>query len=172
MVCFAVTFKPKYVAAAGLEFLITTLMVLFYILKLNKTITFFFWPLVVSEAGWQNLCDIDHAHPCNFSFFLPPGCLQLRVCSHLLVYSESDGSGQTNGCRRFIWRGQRCSSVSTVQHSLLFPELQQSIITFWLFEYICRSWVLWWSGCCAQTASCSSKTSPWTSHVAKPAIQI
>lgn len=47
---FTAAFKASYVAAAGLEFLITTLMVLFYILRLNKTITFFFWPLVVSEA--------------------------------------------------------------------------------------------------------------------------
>ncbi|XP_003969965.2 uncharacterized protein [Takifugu rubripes] len=46
LVCFAVTVKATYVAATGLEFLVTALMVLFYILKLNKTITFFFWPLV------------------------------------------------------------------------------------------------------------------------------
>lgn len=55
LVCFAVTIKPTYVAATGLEFLITALMVLFYILKLNKTITFFFWPLVVSDAVRQPL---------------------------------------------------------------------------------------------------------------------
>uniref|UniRef100_A0A3B5KPJ7 MARVEL domain-containing protein n=1 Tax=Takifugu rubripes TaxID=31033 RepID=A0A3B5KPJ7_TAKRU len=50
LVCFAVTVKATYVAATGLEFLVTALMVLFYILKLNKTITFFFWPLDVCNS--------------------------------------------------------------------------------------------------------------------------
>ncbi|KAM9408613.1 chemokine-like factor [Pholidichthys leucotaenia] len=45
-VCFAVVSSPKYIAATVLEFLITALLLTLYLLKLNKRITFFFWPLV------------------------------------------------------------------------------------------------------------------------------
>ncbi|XP_049902968.1 chemokine-like factor [Epinephelus moara] len=45
-VCFAVASTPKYIAATVLEFLITALLVLLYIFKLNKRLTFFFWPLI------------------------------------------------------------------------------------------------------------------------------
>ncbi|XP_068194798.1 chemokine-like factor [Antennarius striatus] len=45
-VCFTVAFGPKYIAAAALEFLITSLLVLLYALRLNKRLTFFFWPLI------------------------------------------------------------------------------------------------------------------------------
>ncbi|XP_049454408.1 chemokine-like factor [Epinephelus fuscoguttatus] len=45
-VCFAVASRPKYIAATVLEFLITALLVLLYIFKLNKRLTFFFWPLI------------------------------------------------------------------------------------------------------------------------------
>ncbi|XP_071344837.1 proteolipid protein 2 isoform X2 [Trachinotus anak] len=45
-VCFAVGSRSKYIAATVLEFLITTLLLLLYLLKLNKRLTFFFWPLV------------------------------------------------------------------------------------------------------------------------------
>ncbi|XP_073321309.1 proteolipid protein 2 [Pagrus major] len=45
-VCFAVASPPKYSAATGLEFLITLLLLMLYVLKLNKRLTFFFWPLV------------------------------------------------------------------------------------------------------------------------------
>lgn len=48
-VCFAVASRPKYIAATALEFLITLLLLLLYMLKLNKRLTFFFWPLVVGE---------------------------------------------------------------------------------------------------------------------------
>ncbi|XP_040894590.1 chemokine-like factor [Toxotes jaculatrix] len=45
-VCFAVASRPKYIAATMLEFLITTLLLLLYLLKLNKRLTFFFWPFI------------------------------------------------------------------------------------------------------------------------------
>uniref|UniRef100_A0A3Q2QVJ6 MARVEL domain-containing protein n=1 Tax=Fundulus heteroclitus TaxID=8078 RepID=A0A3Q2QVJ6_FUNHE len=44
-VCFAVAATPKYLAATVLEFLITILLLLLYLLKLNKRITFLFWPI-------------------------------------------------------------------------------------------------------------------------------
>lgn len=49
-VCFAVASTPKYLTATLLEFLITLLLLLLYLLKLNKRITFLFWPIVVSET--------------------------------------------------------------------------------------------------------------------------
>ncbi|XP_026175425.1 CKLF-like MARVEL transmembrane domain-containing protein 3 [Mastacembelus armatus] len=45
-VCFAVGSRPKYITATVLEFLITLLLFLLYLFKLNKRVTFFFWPLV------------------------------------------------------------------------------------------------------------------------------
>ncbi|XP_070765853.1 proteolipid protein 2 [Enoplosus armatus] len=45
-VCFTVASTPKFIAATMLEFLITLLLVLLYTLKLNKRLTFFFWPLI------------------------------------------------------------------------------------------------------------------------------
>ncbi|KAM4744427.1 chemokine-like factor [Anableps anableps] len=45
-VCFAVASTPKYLAATVLEFLITLLLLLLYLLKLNKKIKFLFWPIV------------------------------------------------------------------------------------------------------------------------------
>ncbi|XP_071775656.1 chemokine-like factor [Centroberyx gerrardi] len=45
-VCFAAASRPKYIAATALEFLITFFLLLLYMLKLNKRLTFFFWPLI------------------------------------------------------------------------------------------------------------------------------
>ncbi|XP_034738350.1 proteolipid protein 2 [Etheostoma cragini] len=45
-VCFAVASTPKYIAATVLEFLLTSLLLVLYVLKLNKRLTFFFWPLI------------------------------------------------------------------------------------------------------------------------------
>ncbi|XP_027869704.1 chemokine-like factor [Xiphophorus couchianus] len=45
-VCFAVASTPRYLTATLLEFLITLLLLLLYLLKLNKRITFLFWPIV------------------------------------------------------------------------------------------------------------------------------
>ncbi|KAG7233056.1 hypothetical protein INR49_003121 [Caranx melampygus] len=45
-VCFAAAARPKYIAATVLEFVITMLLVFLYVLRLNKRLTFFFWPLV------------------------------------------------------------------------------------------------------------------------------
>uniref|UniRef100_A0A1A7YHB5 CKLF-CMTM1 readthrough n=1 Tax=Iconisemion striatum TaxID=60296 RepID=A0A1A7YHB5_9TELE len=45
-ICFAVAAAPTYIAVTLLEFLITLLLLLLYFLKLNKRVTFFFWPLV------------------------------------------------------------------------------------------------------------------------------
>ncbi|CAJ1049815.1 proteolipid protein 2 [Xyrichtys novacula] len=46
LICFCVAPAPKYITATLLEFLITSLLLLLYMLKLNKRLTFFFWPLV------------------------------------------------------------------------------------------------------------------------------
>uniref|UniRef100_A0A3B5BD37 CKLF-like MARVEL transmembrane domain-containing protein 5 n=1 Tax=Stegastes partitus TaxID=144197 RepID=A0A3B5BD37_9TELE len=45
-VCFTAASIPKYTAATLLEFMITLLLLLLYLLKLNKRLTFFFWPLI------------------------------------------------------------------------------------------------------------------------------
>ncbi|KAM7014706.1 chemokine-like factor [Tautogolabrus adspersus] len=45
-VCFSVASTPTYITATVLEFLITLLLLLLYILKLNRRLTFFFWPLI------------------------------------------------------------------------------------------------------------------------------
>ncbi|XP_078100969.1 proteolipid protein 2-like isoform X2 [Sander vitreus] len=45
-VCFAVAATPKYIAATVLEFLITSLLLVLYMFKINKRLTFFFWPLI------------------------------------------------------------------------------------------------------------------------------
>ncbi|KAL7833342.1 hypothetical protein AOLI_G00283020 [Acnodon oligacanthus] len=45
-VCFAVAARPPYIAATCVEFIVTLALVLLYLLKLNKTFTFFFWPLI------------------------------------------------------------------------------------------------------------------------------
>ncbi|XP_031132483.1 proteolipid protein 2 [Sander lucioperca] len=45
-VCFVVAATPKYIAATVLEFLITSLLLLLYMFKVNKKLTFFFWPLI------------------------------------------------------------------------------------------------------------------------------
>ncbi|KAL1007085.1 hypothetical protein UPYG_G00081690 [Umbra pygmaea] len=45
-VCFAVAFRPQYIAATCMEFVITCSLILLYTLKLNKKLTLFFWPLI------------------------------------------------------------------------------------------------------------------------------
>ncbi|XP_019900701.1 uncharacterized protein LOC105005771 isoform X1 [Esox lucius] len=45
-VCFAAAFRPKYIAATCMEFVITFSFILLYTLKLNKKITLVFWPLI------------------------------------------------------------------------------------------------------------------------------
>ncbi|XP_067293996.1 chemokine-like factor [Pseudorasbora parva] len=45
-VCYAVASRPPYIAATCMEFFITFGFLLLYLLKLNKLITFFFWPLI------------------------------------------------------------------------------------------------------------------------------
>ncbi|XP_030575312.1 proteolipid protein 2 [Archocentrus centrarchus] len=45
-VCFVAASTPKYIAATVLEFFITSLLLVLYLLKLNKRLTFVFWPLV------------------------------------------------------------------------------------------------------------------------------
>nr|XP_020466620.1 chemokine-like factor isoform X3 [Monopterus albus] len=46
LVCFAAASTPTYIAATVMEFVITLLLLLLYLLKLNKMVTFFFWPLI------------------------------------------------------------------------------------------------------------------------------
>ncbi|KAK9542879.1 hypothetical protein VZT92_000703 [Zoarces viviparus] len=46
LVCFAAASRPKYITATVLEFVITSLLLLLYVFKLNKRLTFFFWPLI------------------------------------------------------------------------------------------------------------------------------
>ncbi|XP_034433758.1 chemokine-like factor [Hippoglossus hippoglossus] len=43
---FTVVSTPKYITATVLELLITSLLLSLYLFKLNKRLTFFFWPLV------------------------------------------------------------------------------------------------------------------------------
>ncbi|XP_029955407.1 chemokine-like factor [Salarias fasciatus] len=45
-VCFAVACLPQHIAATVLEFFITLFLLLLYLLRLNKRLTLFFWPLV------------------------------------------------------------------------------------------------------------------------------
>ncbi|TRZ03608.1 hypothetical protein DNTS_007871, partial [Danionella cerebrum] len=45
-VSFTVASRPPYIAATCMEFFITLGFFLLYLLKLNKTSVFFFWPLV------------------------------------------------------------------------------------------------------------------------------
>ncbi|XP_040016490.1 CKLF-like MARVEL transmembrane domain-containing protein 3 [Gasterosteus aculeatus] len=45
-VCFAAASRPKFITATVLEFVITSLLLLLYMFKLNKRLTFFFWPLI------------------------------------------------------------------------------------------------------------------------------
>ncbi|CAK6973365.1 CKLF-like MARVEL transmembrane domain-containing protein 3 [Scomber scombrus] len=45
-VCFATASRSEHIAATIIEFLITSFLVLLYLLKLNKKFTFFLWPLV------------------------------------------------------------------------------------------------------------------------------
>ncbi|XP_030621032.1 chemokine-like factor [Chanos chanos] len=45
-VCFAIASRPPYIAATCMEFVVTLALLLLYVLKLNKTFTFFFWPLI------------------------------------------------------------------------------------------------------------------------------
>ncbi|XP_041639430.1 chemokine-like factor [Cheilinus undulatus] len=45
-VCFSVVSAPGFITATVLEFLITLFLLLLYMLKFNKRLTFFFWPLV------------------------------------------------------------------------------------------------------------------------------
>lgn len=70
-VCFAAASRPPYIAATVLEFLITTVLVLLYMLKLNKRLTFFFWPLVVGEVSFpvssNKPCFEGHCFLCMLS---------------------------------------------------------------------------------------------------------
>ncbi|XP_066569822.1 chemokine-like factor [Amia ocellicauda] len=45
-VCFATAPGPPYIAVTCMEFIITLSLFLLFFLKLNKRITFFFWPLI------------------------------------------------------------------------------------------------------------------------------
>ncbi|XP_054475268.1 proteolipid protein 2 [Anoplopoma fimbria] len=45
-VCFATASRAKYITATVLEFVIASLLLLLYMFKLHKRLTFFFWPLV------------------------------------------------------------------------------------------------------------------------------
>ncbi|KAK2853922.1 hypothetical protein Q5P01_006583 [Channa striata] len=45
-VCFAAASRPEFIAATLLELLIIALLLLLYLLKLNKSLTFFFWPFI------------------------------------------------------------------------------------------------------------------------------
>ncbi|XP_036399080.1 chemokine-like factor [Megalops cyprinoides] len=45
-ICFATATGPSYIAATCMEFLLTSALILLYVLKLNKKITLFFWPLI------------------------------------------------------------------------------------------------------------------------------
>ncbi|XP_074522312.1 proteolipid protein 2 [Halichoeres trimaculatus] len=46
VVCFTAASTPQYITATVLEFVITLLLLLLYMFKVNKRLTFFFWPLI------------------------------------------------------------------------------------------------------------------------------
>ncbi|XP_047673326.1 chemokine-like factor [Tachysurus fulvidraco] len=45
-VCFMVAWRPPYISAACMEFFITLALFILYLLKLHKSLSFFFWPLI------------------------------------------------------------------------------------------------------------------------------
>ncbi|XP_053473061.1 chemokine-like factor [Ictalurus furcatus] len=45
-VCFAVASRPPYISATCMEFIITLALLILYLLKLHKSLSFFFWPLI------------------------------------------------------------------------------------------------------------------------------
>ncbi|KAF4090848.1 hypothetical protein AMELA_G00030350 [Ameiurus melas] len=49
-VCFAVASRPPYISATCVEFIITLALLILYLLKLHKSLSFFFWPLIVSTS--------------------------------------------------------------------------------------------------------------------------
>ena len=52
--CYAVASRPPYIAATLIELLITTGLLLLYLFNLHKTLTFFFWPLIVrGNTNWM-----------------------------------------------------------------------------------------------------------------------
>lgn len=59
-VCFTVGSRAEHITAAVLEAFITSLLLLLYLLKLNKRLTFLFWPLVVGGDIINNLLDTLH----------------------------------------------------------------------------------------------------------------
>ncbi|MCI4392966.1 hypothetical protein PGIGA_G00151930 [Pangasianodon gigas] len=45
-VCFAVASRPPYISATCVEFILTLALLILYLLKLHKSLSFFFWPLI------------------------------------------------------------------------------------------------------------------------------
>ncbi|KAK2819960.1 hypothetical protein Q7C36_021606 [Tachysurus vachellii] len=45
-VCFMVAWRPPYISATCMEFFITLALFILYLLKLHKSLSFFFWPLI------------------------------------------------------------------------------------------------------------------------------
>uniref|UniRef100_A0A672G6L3 MARVEL domain-containing protein n=1 Tax=Salarias fasciatus TaxID=181472 RepID=A0A672G6L3_SALFA len=82
-VCFAVACLPQHIAATVLEFFITLFLLLLYLLRLNKRLTLFFWPLVVSHIPRHKLTKLHKVVQelrmrkcCNFQlFFFSRVCL-------------------------------------------------------------------------------------------------
>lgn len=126
---------------------------------------------------WVKLSDnlfgnINHMPPCHSFFFLPQDvCNSVFAAIYfcilsLMVLSTQRVVGALFGGVRDLWHATLCNIHSSPL------ELQCSIVKFWFLKSVCRSSVLWWSGYCVQTASCSSRTSHWTSRAVKPGIQI
>lgn len=49
-VCFVVASRPPYISATCIEFFITLALLILYLLKLHKSLSFFFWPLIVRKS--------------------------------------------------------------------------------------------------------------------------
>ncbi|XP_058237644.1 chemokine-like factor [Hemibagrus wyckioides] len=45
-VCFMVAQQPAYISTTSMEFFITLALLILYLLKLHKSLSFFFWPLI------------------------------------------------------------------------------------------------------------------------------
>ncbi|XP_037548857.1 chemokine-like factor [Nematolebias whitei] len=91
-VCFAVVSAPKYITATVLELLLTSLLLLLYLLKLNKRLTFFFWPLVdvfnsVFAAVYLTVLSLVALTSYSFTGMLAGGIVSLLSVGLLLVDS-------------------------------------------------------------------------------------
>lgn len=129
-VCFTAVLHLKYSAAAALEFLMTMFLLLWYLFKLNKMLTFFCWPLVVSDA----------LSICKTLLSQQPWW---RVHSDVF-YEMSQGwvqSGKAESFQQAVASGtfttwlKHTGWVWLVVHVLIFWTIKCSFACFWTFFF-------------------------------------